>query len=241
MLLKKFIKILDGHLTNEDKKLIRHVHNEMKMNNHVKEIYNIINPKNLYIPFLPDLDGDCLFHSLSPHLGDIHVQDLRNILATVMRVYKSDTHFLPCDERPLQELFEAVNEIEYVSCTDKNGQVRFYKYTYDIMCRDLSNLSSWDRLPMQLILLVLSYIYKVEIEVINNSDTIHDICAFNPHDPENRPTLRKITVGHINEFHYIPTFPKEDNKEYQCPCYNKYHTKMEKKYQMIKDKYLIHD
>ncbi len=233
MLLQKFIEILDGHLTGEDKKLIRYVRCEMKMNSHVKEIYDLVSQKDLYIPFLPDADGDCLFRSLSPHLGGINIQDLRNILATVMCVYKSQSHFLPCDERSLQDLFEATNEIEYVSCTDKSGQVRFYKYTYDIMCRDLSNLSSWDRLPMQLILLVLSYVYKVEIEIINNSQAINDVCAFNPHDPENRQQLKKITIGHINEFHYIPTFPKEDNKEYNCLYYNKYHKKMEKEYKLL--------
>lgn len=132
MLLQKFVEILNGHLTKDNKKLVHRVHFEMKMNHHIREINDFISPIGLFIPFLPAVDGDCLFRSLSPHMGGIGIQDLRNILATVMRAFKTQKHFLPCNETPLEELFEHTNEIKYVSCNDKNGQVRIYKYTYDI-------------------------------------------------------------------------------------------------------------
>ena len=71
------------------------------------------------------------------------------------------------------------------------------------MCQDLTNKSSWTRMPTQLILLVLSYIYKLEIVIISRlNDYENRINAFD--NVITKPELKKIYLGHLDEAHYVP-------------------------------------
>lgn len=226
-LIEKYEFLLDNlnyKPTNGEKELMEDVKFEEEINVEVRNIYNIANTNRMYIPFLTDMDGDCLFNSLRPYTG-IDVQKLRNRLATLLRTFKSKKNYFPKIEDSLEEMFNATNDVEYVRT--KNKPTKFYKYTYDIMCRDLSNLQSWTRLPVQIILLVVSHIYKYNIQIINSSGSKSSINVY-----EECPdvSVRKIYLGHIKEFHYVPIVPNSTDKEYPCPAYIRYHKRLEKRY-----------
>ena len=75
------------------------------------------------------------------------------------------------------------------------------------MCQDLGNLECWSRLPMQLILLVISYLYKSKI-IIMHSNTGHhtDINAYNNNN------LPAIYLGLLGESHYVPIDTLNDDE-----------------------------
>ena len=139
-----------------------------------------------------------------------------------MYIYKDYKGFLPGQNDTLSELFSLFQEVEvddqkiYVSCGRKvDGKykfVNFYKYTYNVMCQDLTNNHSWTRMPSQLILMVISYLYKVEIIIISNmNDYENRISAFD--NLTEKPELKKLYLGHIGEYHYVPIDILKDDEE----------------------------
>ena len=80
------------------------------------------------------------------------------------------------------------------------------------MCQDLTNNHSWTRMPSQLILMVISYLYKVEIIIISNmNDYENRISAFD--NLTEKPELKKLYLGHIGEYHYVPIDILKDDEE----------------------------
>lgn len=215
---------LGRRLYDDEKYLFESYRAEIKINRLLKELYEqCIKKKNLYVPELTELDGDCLFSSLVYHGISSSIEELRNILSFIMYIYKDYKNFLPGQTESLKELFSLFNEIEYVSCNQKVNDryvfVDFYKYTYNVMCQDLTNNHSWTRTPTQLILMVISYLYKVEIVIINNtSDYEHKISAFD--NVTDKPELKKIYLGHIGEYHYVPIDILKEDEELEPLLYD---------------------
>lgn len=182
--------------------------------------------KNYYVPMLTSLDGNCLFESLLYHKIGTSVEQLRQTLALIMYLYKSYKGFFPNREESLEDLFVPFNCVEYVVCKKKvNGEIQkeFYKYTYNVMCQDLSNNHSWTRLNTQLVLMVLSYIYKLEFVIVTNRDENKhedDNIMFINTNSNDQVDVRKIYLGILGESHYVPIDILEEDEALEPLYYN---------------------
>ncbi len=221
----EWMQYLGRRLSRKEFGIIHSVIQEKEFNNKMKDLYNICEKKRLYIPELTKLRGDCLFESLNYHgIGD-NVEDLRNSLATVMYLYKDHKNLFPSQEETLQELFTAMNDIKYVVKrnyhNDHDDNPEFYKYSYNIMCQDIATCRSWDLLPTQLILMVVSLFYKVEICVINDSsEWVNTINVFEECDGNIKKDVKRIYVGHLSESHYLPVDILDDDEVIDPIYYN---------------------
>lgn len=198
---------------------------EKKMNLAISKIYNKCNKHNLYIPKLSVLDGNCLFDSLLYVLNINEKTNIINIrygIASLMNMYKKFKNFFPCEEKSMEEIFDILNtgdcKVEYVLQTNNKKENEIKRYTFDAMCQDLATDGSWSRLPTQLILMVISFIFKLKIKII--TDAFDD---YMPHTNvwENtdipQDQINTIYLGHIQEYHYIPII--QNNNEYRRPIY----------------------
>lgn len=216
-------------LSFDEKFLLEDYRSEKHMNDMMAGLYEqCLKKKQLYVPMLTNLSGDCMFESLVYHGIGENVQQLRNILTFIMYIYKNYKGFLPNTDTTLEEMFNMTNEIEHVLCRrTENGETvkEFYKYTYNVMCQDLSNMHSWSRLPTQLIMLLISYIFKVEINVISNTGSYeHKINAYDSFDV--KPEMRTIYFGHLGESHYVPVDVLKDDEEIDPLFYNHAKTRL---------------
>lgn len=183
---------------------------EIHMNKHMVGLYKQCEQKKLFVPMLSELYGNCMFESLLYHNVSNSTRELRSVLSLVLYLYKDFKGFLPCVDDSFKEIFDRLNEIEYVELIDDHRnndyhEKKYYKYTFNVMCQDITNKYSWSRLPTQLILLLVSFLYRLEIIIINNhSDYEHKINAFEALQNDEKPMLRTIYLGHINESHYVP-------------------------------------
>ena len=198
--IKKWETYLNRTLTNTEKKLLNNVSNDNYLNKLIMECVINLKDPNLYIPKLTFSNGNCLYDSLIYHLNDISVQDLRKILSNFMFLYKNYKNLFLNQDLTLDEMFLMQNEIEYVF--DKKNNI-VYKYNYDVMCADLECNCSWERLPIQIILMCVSYIFDVKITICHNNGYTHDISTC---DEINKT----IYIGLLGEFHYIPLTKKKD-------------------------------
>ena len=211
---------LGRQLSQHERYLLEDYRAEKYMNNMMKDLYVQCKNKKLFVPMLTNLDGNCMFESLVYHGVTSSVMEIRRILSLIMYLYKNYKGFLPNIDMTLEEIFNMANEIEcVVRRTKVNNEVvkDYYKYTYNVMCQDLSNNHSWSRLPTQLILMVLSYIYKLEFIVVgSNSEYENKVNVY-----EN-PTFntKKIYLGHLGESHYVPLDILTDDYDLDPLFYN---------------------
>lgn len=195
-------RYLDRSLDYSERYILEDCRAEKHMNLLLGELYKQFKDKSrYYVPLLTNLDGNCMFESFVHHELAHSVAELRRVLSTLMYIYQDYKGFLPGTDSTLREMFEPTNEVKYVSSKHDDERL-FYKYTYNVMCQDLTNYHSWTRLPAQLMLMVISYIYKVEVIIIGSSGSEHKINAFD--NVVNPPTLRKVHLGHLGESHYVP-------------------------------------
>lgn len=202
----KWENYLQRDLTNKEQMLFQNYKNERYMNQMIHNLREICTLNNLKIPLLTQNDGDCLFESLVYHNIGSSIISLRRGLSQIMFLFKKNKNFFPNQDSTLEELFNNINEIEYVLVTNRYKQKRVYKYNYDAMCQDMCNSSSWTRLPTELILMVISFIYQVEIKILTDStDFIHTIKTC-----EN--STKTIFLGHLGESHYLPVDHINENE-----------------------------
>lgn len=202
---------LKRDLSEKEMGLLATLKTEMGFNKRLVELYEIALTKNLYIPFLTNLYGNCLFESLN-YLGICQDQDdLRKTLAYLLYIYRDHKNLFKNETRTLAEMFRDTNEIEYVYCKKEE---RIYKYTYDTMCQDLASEFSWTRLPMQIIIMFISLLFNIQIEIISNTNAhVHSFSM-----TENPSSI--VYLGHIGETHYVPLAVRKGNKnEDICPEY----------------------
>lgn len=191
-------------LTYEERFLIEMCKSEKHMNKMMANLYKHLSekPKKYYVPCLTNLDGNCLFEALNYYKIGNSVEELRTMLSMIFYIFKDYKNFLPGMETTLSELFSFTNEVNYVSTKDDNGDHKYYRYSYSIMCQDLGNLSCWSRLPTQLILLVVSYLFKVEIIIIHSTNG-HET-SINAYEAViDIPNVSQIYLGLLGESHYV--------------------------------------
>ena len=103
----------------------------------------------------------------------------------------------------------------------KKNEIQFYKYSYDVMCQDLSNNGSWDKLRTNMILLVLSRIYKLKIHILNITHNGYFLNILNAFENlKNQPKLKTIYLANINEIHYLPLDILSNNQKIIRIYYN---------------------
>jgi hypothetical protein len=188
---------LNRDLTMEEKLYLMDVVIEKGLN---KEIYslqeNLKKDGSLYIPKLTSNVGNCLFESLEI-LGYGDAEQIRKNVTAVMTLCAKDESFFPYIHQSLRNIFANSNDIATV--LDKNEE-KCYKYNFDMMLVDLYSKHSWSRLPTELILMVISRIYKIQILIYhNNTAYVSTINIWN-----DMQIVSTIRLGQLNEEHYVP-------------------------------------
>jgi hypothetical protein len=205
----KWKNYLERQLTYEEKYIIDSLKSEAHFNNHMRSMYALCKQRNMYVPALTLMDGNCLFNSLTYHNIGTNGVTLRKGLATIMLIFGDTVNFLPnFPGMTLRQIFDMYDADKFYVAKDeyyvvdgkKEKFTQHFKYTYDVMCQDLSNDGSWSKLPVQLILLVISYMYKVNIEVISSKDYVYNVDVY---DKTNQLT-RTVYLANINDLHYVP-------------------------------------
>lgn len=202
---KKWKKYLERKLTKKEKELIDNTENEYTINKSIFNLIKKIQKYDIYIPKLSLIDGNCLFDSICYHLKETTPIELRKLIANFMKIYKNYKGVFQFIESSLNEMFEFQNDIQYLH--DKKNDI-VYKYTFDIMCSDLECDSSWVRLPTELILMCISYIFDINIKIYHDNGHISEICSVE-NTVENK--IDNIYIGLLGESHYIPLNIKKDN------------------------------
>lgn len=217
-LLKNNLKrtLLESEINN-----IINIFIEKKFNLQLKYLKKNVTSINCFIPKLTNLNGNCLFESLSilglsetDEILDINdkCKFLRNNIAKILTIVK-DFNIFPNINMTPNEIFQNSNDIEFIKDGDTN---KVYEYNYEVMINDLILNNSWHRLPMELILMTISRIYQVKILVLHNkTQYITEINVFKDIIDDNN--IDTIRLGLINEEHYLPVLelPQEqkDNKK----------------------------
>jgi hypothetical protein len=139
-----------------------------------------------------------------------------------MWLYKNYKNIFTNNDLTLNEMFTMQNEIEYL-LDKKNNDL--YIYNYDVMCADLACDGSWKRLPIEIILMCVSFIFDVKIIICHDNGYTHNIITTNT--PQ-----KTIYLGLLGEFHYIPLMKKQENDPDDITdnvmVYNKYIDSYEK-------------
>ena len=208
-----WMKYLERPLSLTERDII---HDRIKERSHNKDLVNLYtNAKALgYAPVtLIDPDGNCMFSSLV-HLGiGKSIKDLREGLAFFMYILQDYKPLVPGDDLSLKEKYQMENleGSSYVKC-DKVGKI--YKYTYNVMCQDITDMRSWTKLPANLLLFLVSYIYRVEILIIRDDSSFTNlISAWDTVIPK-PADLQRIALGYIQTFHYMPFRPWLEESPY---------------------------
>lgn len=202
---------LGRQLLNEEIFILESVKAERAFNDKIKALNVNIKSKNLYIPRLTKLHGNCLFESL--YFFNICDEKflMRKGLAHLMYIYRNHKGLFnvddPNDSRTPKDIFRDTNEIEFVLCREED---RAYKYSYEAMCQDLGNNYSWTRLPTQLIIMFISKFYNIRFEIHSNVHTFVNVIDMNPND---LGVKRNIALGIIGESHYLPLHTRSGKRE----------------------------
>jgi len=165
--------ILDRELTKSESKLLRKARVEKLLNRKLRDIHERVQADGLFIPYLPDLDGNCIFESLKYHGLCENTDDFRKGLAILMIALKDKKYFVPEQESSMNELFSDPYYDPYskkynydiVHCKKKK---KLYVYNFVAMCVDLACDTSWDRLHTQMVLTVLALVLNIKIMIYHN-------------------------------------------------------------------------
>jgi hypothetical protein len=190
---------LNRELTIEEKLYLMDVIIEKNLNKELLNLQkNLIKNGSLYIPKLTNNVGNCLFESLEI-LNIGNSDQIRKNVAAIMTLCGKDDSFFPYLNMSLRNIFVNANDIKNVY--DKNEK-QIYKYNYDMMLIDLYSNYSWSRLPSELILMVISRIYKIKILIYhNNTEYVNEINVWNNSSSFSPKIIR---LGQLNEEHYVP-------------------------------------
>jgi hypothetical protein len=199
---KDWVTYLNRKLSKDEEYVLYNLQIEREINDQINNLYNNSTKLNLYIPKLTNLYGNCLFESLEIVGFITDTEQFRFDLSYYMYIFRDHKGFFTeHPELSLTDLYNFTNEIEYVVTPDNN----IYKYSFVTMCMDLANKYSWSKLPTELILMVISKLYSVKFNILNNeSDYIAVIncCSGNPYN--------NIYLGHLGESHYVPLVYNKD-------------------------------
>lgn len=213
--LKKIGKVL----TRKDKILLRSTKNENQDNISMNRIQQRALKNGLHIPCLTNLVGDCMFESIEKTGFCKDRKIFRQSVALMMFLF-GNCNIIKTYNSPLKNTFAMFNDVEYVFC---HKTKRLYKYTYYTMCSDMFSDGSWSRLPTEIVLTVIAYLFKVRINIYHDNGHINKIC-----DPDLDKILSStdpksnINIALIGEHHYVPLTrvpPHVDSGSLKCPKY----------------------
>lgn len=202
--LKKWKDYMGRDLHWKERYLIDELKSEKYMNDRLSDLYEKIDSE-FFIPSLTKLEGNCMFESLLYHDVANSIDELRKGLAHIMYIFKDYKNFFPNNDLSLKEWFAFANEIEHVVTENKDTKDRkYYKYSYNIMCQDLTNLYSWTKLPTELILRTLSLLLNLDITIYHDNGHKTNINVYSEINDEEIPSLKKVHIGQLGESHYVP-------------------------------------
>lgn len=213
---------LGRKLNWKERYIIENAKSEIYMNERLTDLNKCLSD-DLHVPALTELDGNCMFASLVYHKIGNSVEEIRKGLSYIMYTYQNYKNFFPKNDMTLKEQFSFANEIEYVYLKkkkddpikdEKEETKKIYKYTYNVMCQDLSNLDCWTRLPTEVILRTLCLLFNLHIIVYHDNGHKTEINVYENVDNADTPELTKIYLGHLGESHYVPVDVKTpDNSD----------------------------
>ena len=187
----------------------------------LKRLYEKIIFMNLTPVTLVPEDGDCFFSSLNALGIGKGVMDLREGLAYLMYLFRDYKGFFPKDDQTLKEKFTLLSMDESPKFVFCKKVEKVYKYSYELMCQDLADKYSWTKLPMDLIMLVLSALYKIELLIIrDDAPGFTLVNAFDNVPEKERPPIKRINLGYLRSFHYIPLRSLEEGESFS-PIFDK--------------------
>lgn len=207
---KSYADLVGKKITDDEINIIEQAELEEEHNCKLIKLYGKINKLDLRIVELTNLNGNCLFESL--RILGLYDDDVtfRYALAQLLLLFKNDKFKFETEEKSLNELFDLSNNIEEVICDDI-----IYKYTFEIMCQDIINRSSWERIPTELLLIFISKLFNINFEIINHrTGNIIKIYSDN-----NAPVYY---LGHLYESHYVPLKKKAKGQIDIWLLYQKY-------------------
>lgn len=218
---------LGRQLNSKEIDTISDLKSEIMFNSKLIDIFNSAQKDELHIPFLTKMHGNCIFESLQYYGLCRDIENFRSGLAFIMLAFKNYKNFIPDQELTLMELFGFYNEVDLVFCKKKEI---LYKYSYDTMCIDLANDSSWHRLNTELIFTIMCIILNVKFVIYHDNGHKSVIKSI-----EDKDTFT-IYLGLIREIHYIPLDKNRTDVTYKCPEYDEAKKEFTKWYKSIKDK-----
>jgi hypothetical protein len=204
---RKWSEYLNRDLNNDEECLLDELKKEMIVNNMLSDLNKVLEGRNnidkLYIPLLTKIDGNCLFESLVYHGIGNDIKSLRSSLGYL--IYQLQDSYLPDQNKTIREMYDTFfcDDINFVYC---NEDKKIYKYNYNLMCIDITSMNSWDRLPTNLILVIISWIFKLKIIILSDNTNYENIInAYDSSEENNTLELKEIYLGKIGgEFHYLP-------------------------------------
>jgi hypothetical protein len=216
---------LKRKMTKEEYDYIWDYKSEKLINKSLTILHRNCHSINMVIPHLTKRDGNCLFETLIYHGIGNSINDLRKGIATIIYLFQDYKNFLPNNDLSIKEIFKfgmADDDVQYV-VSKKKDKVQFYKYTFNVMCQDLTNNYSWSNLPTNLILLIISFLYKVNIvtvlDAVDIKNSVSKLSFWEELDNVDHTKFRTIHIGHINKSHWVPIIPLKPNEQF----YTLYH------------------
>lgn len=204
-------KYLDRELTYEERFILQDTKSEKVFNLELENLHEHAVKNGLHISELTKLHGNCLFESIIHHKIGTSVDMLRESLANIMYIFADYKGFFGTQEESIRDLFAIGNDIEYVFCSTEKC---FYKYTFEVMCQDFSNDNSWTRLLTEVILMIISTLFNVNIIILHNNGHSTRINT-NKSDSNALP----VFLGLIGESHYVPLNRITDENHLSVPKY----------------------
>jgi hypothetical protein len=193
-------------LKKEEENILSKAQFEHHINNQLRAINEKSKENNVCFAHTTNLHGNCFFESLQYHKIITNHEEFRKDLAYLMYIFQDIPNFIPGFKIPLKEIFNEFSSDE-IQIVFNHKDKKYYKYTYDAMCQDVASSTSWTKLPIQIIISVIAKIFDLQFIVysISESNSIY-VGKFPDISDEEVKTLnlKKIYLGNIAEFHYVP-------------------------------------
>lgn len=175
-------------LNNDEKSKIKGAKVEFQMNKKIDDMQTKLNLLRFKISSLSNFEGNCLYESIGSNMNE-KMEEVKKKIKIAMNKYK-DKKVIKDQELTLKEAFETYNDVEYVKLN--GARVR---YTYDIIKMDVFQDGGWRRMPTEVLLNLISFIYKKKIVIFRNKNE-----------------KGKYTINIINNVHEFEENEKENNE-----------------------------
>jgi hypothetical protein len=186
---------------------------ENSMNKRLKTLWGNALSKELHIPILTELDGNCLFNSLIYHGIGNSVESLRNMVSYMLYNFRHNKELLygtDLNESFMLEVTLGMSHPDTFEPPYVKSKVtkKLHKYEYDHMCQAVTMDGCWSIVPANMVMILISRLFNIEFRILstksNDQEQYTTFSAYDSLPEEERPPLRTIYLGHIHENHYVP-------------------------------------